>query len=1160
MIEQFQEMPKGMQIAMAVMGGTSLLGIAAMIDSRALIVVAIGLVLIAFLVVLWRLYLKWRARQRAKALSGQIGQNASSAPSAVNDPARRARLDDLRQNFQKGVSKFQAAGKDLYSLPWYVVCGEPGSGKTEAVRHCNVGFPPGLQDEMQGAGGTLNMHWWFTNHAVLLDTAGKLLFSEAPPGSTNEWQEFLGMLRKARPNCPINGLLLVIPSESLVKDSFEDIQKKAGKIARQLDVIQRTLDVRFPVFVLITKCDLINGFREFFSGIKDPQLQHQMTGWSNPDPLDTPFRPDAVDTHLGEVVRRISRRRLGLLRDPIPVEAGGRRVDEVDALFALPSSVAALAPRLRKYLETIFVAGEWSSKPLFLRGIYFTSALTEGAALDAELASALGVPVDNLPEGKAWERERSFFLRDLFLQKVFKERGLVTRATNTKQLLRRRQWIFGGVAVTGLALLVLFSVLGRNALRRSIGDELGYWQAAARPDDWTREGLWRPIVTASQGFQGNDIIRVPSGEETLVRYHALLQKRVEQDLRIPWIFKPLEAVALRANPNRRRAQRILFEAGVVKPLVVAARETLQGGAPWTPLTTSQLAALVHLEGQIHLRDLPGFNTDIAAEEFFDPLLGPWLQDIPERGAIEESLLQVFEWTYARGGDGVGKWPSPGLTAGVTLRENLPIRRGFESLEAAVNDTQRSQEQAFALIRDGRLTVVRLVDAETAFLRAASLPRSATAWQDEVVRAWTELDARRAPVLDLIERGRAATGVEAFTLEGGYRAVVDRVRGEAVRASEILNRAILAQRAAAEAAERASSGPEASFRLYSDIRRRLTALDQTVATILERSMPASEQAQLQELDMNALRAAADGTPSFAARAGVYADAMARLGVAATSGDGLIGRLADTVGRQASALVTIREQADKYDGPRRSEFGVAVRNLLDAGEAAGVQGLLQAYRRELEAAFAPTIGFPLGTGAPLTPAAFRTTLQTAERAAQDAAAQGLPAEPRRLLDPAFERARTVAAFGQLLVGPGGESQKVRVLLVRDRDQQATIERVLGPGQRQLLSRVYRSARIAGRDFRTVSADGQTVLELALAEAPPDLELSTTADPKPTPDARHTFSGGWGILRLLQDASVRRPDGRQWETVVRVTDAEGEMALALIVEFERGLPPVAEWPSAR
>ena len=76
-----------------------------------------------------------------------------------------------------------------------------------------------------------------------------------------------------------------------------------------------------------------------------------------------------------------------------------------------------LAPRLRRYLETIFVAGEWSAKPVFLRGIYFTSSMREGKALDEAIALATGLPLDQLPEDRSWEKNRAFFLRDLFRRK-----------------------------------------------------------------------------------------------------------------------------------------------------------------------------------------------------------------------------------------------------------------------------------------------------------------------------------------------------------------------------------------------------------------------------------------------------------------------------------------------------------------------------------------------------------------------------------------------------------------------------------------------------------------------------------------------------------------------------------------------------------------------
>jgi hypothetical protein len=206
----------------------------------------------------------------------------------------------------------------------------------------------------------------------------------------------------------------------------------------------------------------MEGFREFSDYITDPLLQHQMFGWSNPDPLDAAFRPELVEQFLNTVADRVRRRRLALLREGAAAARGGetqtffrssfdtgrtaaRRVDDVNSVFALPASLMRLAPRLQRYLETIFVAGEWSAKPIFLRGIYFTSSMREGSALDEALALATNVSVDELPESGRSE-SRAFFLRDFFNEKVFREGGLVTRATNTLKMLRQRRLAIFGTA------------------------------------------------------------------------------------------------------------------------------------------------------------------------------------------------------------------------------------------------------------------------------------------------------------------------------------------------------------------------------------------------------------------------------------------------------------------------------------------------------------------------------------------------------------------------------------------------------------------------------------------------------------------------------------------------------------------------------------------
>jgi hypothetical protein len=645
-------------------GGAAALGSASYLIYRVaspqlLYYISIGTLLVAVLMggFYWLLQ-KYRQR-KAKPMERGLRDNLAATPQGVAEPARRARLDDIRKNFEDGVEKFKSAGKNLYSLPWYVLVGEPGSGKTEAIRHCNVGFPPGLQDQLQGVGGTINMNWWFTNHAVVLDTAGRLMFEEVDPGATNEWREFLKLLRTNRPNCPINGMLLCIPADSLIKDTADTLERKGAKIAQQLDQIQRALSVRFPVFVMITKCDLINGFREFFEDITDPTLQHQMMGWSNPAPLDESFNPELVTDHLQTVAARLKRRRLGLLLDPVNAEdPSARRTDQVDALYALPHSLMTIAPRLRRYLEMIFVAGEWSAKPLFLRGIYFTSSMREGSALDAELAEVLGVPVESLPEGKVWQRDRAYFLRDLFMNKVFREKGLVTNATNAKRHQRRRKAVVLASGFLAVVALGLFTWWGISSFQKSIGAESQYWAAAAKTDKWDENNYWVPIVSPefpgspNYPYGGSNEIKLADGSTVLVgKFHYDTMKLVQSDIKVPWVFSLASVFGSDINANRRQAQAALFEAGVIRPLVDSARRLiLKPGAKWSPKATAALLQLVLLEKQ-------GAYSAEAGRIDPNALFQYVLKDAQDYKNYRQNDLrnfnEVMDWTY---GAGQQLWP------------------------------------------------------------------------------------------------------------------------------------------------------------------------------------------------------------------------------------------------------------------------------------------------------------------------------------------------------------------------------------------------------------------------------------------------------------------------------------------------------------------------
>jgi len=597
------------------------------------IILLAGALAVSLLLMLLRAIGRYGRKRRARPLEAGLAENVARMPQGVSKAEHRAQLDDLRRKFAEGIETFRAAGKNLYEIPWYLIVGEPGSGKTEAVRHCHVGFPPGLHRELQGAGGTINMDWWFTNHGVILDTAGRLLFEDVPAGSTSEWQECLRLLATHRPGCPINGLILVIPADSLITDTAEEIERKAGRLAGQLDVIQRALGVRFPAFILVTKCDLVNGFREFFENVDDPELQHQMLGWSNPADLDTPFDPSQVDAHLSSLVSRLEQRRYGLLLDPAPSgDPSASRIDQVDALYAFPDSLQRILPRLRQYLQMIFVGGEWSAKPLFLRGIYFTSAMREGSALDAELADALGVPVEQLPDGRVWERERAYFLRDVFTEKVFRESGLVTRAVRVVRQYRRRKAAVLAAGIMAAALLAGFTAYGWITFRSALGKRLEYFRkVAVEPEDgsrvWERdsrsgEWLFSPIVLreaettwSSFYYQDREVVPVGSAYLTPLAFHEQLKRINEEPIHLPAVFW-VAAVGQGLTDGCRKAQRILFERSVPLPLVLAVREKMAAAEPrdWSPPEETG-PPVVPLEGDSTTTGSDEGRTADAAKDF-----------------------------------------------------------------------------------------------------------------------------------------------------------------------------------------------------------------------------------------------------------------------------------------------------------------------------------------------------------------------------------------------------------------------------------------------------------------------------------------------------------------------------------------------------------------
>ena len=419
---------------------------------------------VAVLAVLWLLgasRLAWALLKRRRANAALLkGMGAGPSAVAKEEAVLQERFEQALQLLRKAPGSKAGVlqgGASLYELPWYVFVGAPGSGKTTALLNAGLNFP--LADKLgqasvRGVGGTRNCEWWFTNEAVLVDTAGRYATQDSDKDTdAAAWGTFLDLLRKARPRRPINGVLLTVSVQDLLATTPEQRKEQAARLRGRMQELQQRLGVRAPVYVLVTKCDLLAGFNETF-GAMGKEERDQVFGFT------FALAQGAGDEVLGSFAseyaaleKRLRERLIERMEaEPDPLKRA--------TVFAFPQQFAGLKGLLGAHLETVFGgSGNLDERPL-LRGVYFTSGTQEGTPIDRVLgALARTFGVERRMPAPAAAKGKSYFLNRLLKNVVFAEQGLVgSNAAVDKRNARLRWAGLGAIWLAAVALLVGWGV------------------------------------------------------------------------------------------------------------------------------------------------------------------------------------------------------------------------------------------------------------------------------------------------------------------------------------------------------------------------------------------------------------------------------------------------------------------------------------------------------------------------------------------------------------------------------------------------------------------------------------------------------------------------------------------------------------------------------
>lgn len=498
-----------------------------------------------------------------RLMESLAAQHKPVGPQAA--PESAAELAQLTTRMREAMAvlrKLRTGGRGgIYQLPWYMIIGTSRTGKSTALTRSGLKFP--LAGSMGtgpvgGTGITAYCDWWFTDEAVLIDTAGRYTTQDdnAQVDQTG-WTAFLRLLRRHRRRRPVNGVILAVSVTDLLRHDEAWRAAYVAALRARLKDLHEQLGLRFPVYVLVTKCDLLAGFVEFFDTLSREErgqvwgMTFQPEAPSN-DPLQPPGALAAFPAEFDLLEGRLQSRVLARMQ-------AERDLERRALIYRFPQQFAGIRDVLGTFLGEVFTPNRYEQAAL-LRGVYFSSGTQEGTPLDrvmSALAASFGVDRQALAPhgagGAAGLEGRSYFLTRVLRDVMFPEAEL---AGINHALERRRRWMQWG-ALGGA--VMLFGLLVAGMIGSYLRNDAYIKDMAVRTADLSRRmaaaGPVVPVLDAARALPGGYADRDHSppwlmrfglyqgdklGEAARIAYRRLLQEallprvqgRMEERLRI----------------------------------------------------------------------------------------------------------------------------------------------------------------------------------------------------------------------------------------------------------------------------------------------------------------------------------------------------------------------------------------------------------------------------------------------------------------------------------------------------------------------------------------------------------------------------------------------------------------------------------------------------
>ncbi|MFJ4156887.1 type VI secretion system membrane subunit TssM [Pseudomonas sp. NPDC089752] len=424
-----------------------------------------SLVLVLVPLLCWLFVLRARFRR--------LQAERQQAVAAEMDPALPF-VHAQEKALSQGLARYldNAGGlRALYRLPWYLVLGDEQAGKSSFIDCTDQSFSLTRIDKVQTRGRqalalAYPVGWWISNDAVIIDPPGAFISQDTPARSPSSdssdaepsvpsgtqaklWQHLLDWLQRNRGQRTLNGLLLVVDLPALLHGTVVQRTALAHVLRTRLYEASGQLGARLPLYVVLSKFDLLDGFDEFYAKLSAAK-RDSLLGFT--------FKLDAVDTfdawlgEYGEHYDRLLEQLFEQVIDQLNVQGGHASRSR---LYSLHGQLLGLRPILLSFLRETLASDRFTT-PALVRGVYWSSVVQQGDLRNAFVREA-AQPYKTKPpllEGKAQGKALTYFIQQAFGRVIYKEAGLAGDNVRVARSKRRLLWVGSSVGLLAFCVAI----------------------------------------------------------------------------------------------------------------------------------------------------------------------------------------------------------------------------------------------------------------------------------------------------------------------------------------------------------------------------------------------------------------------------------------------------------------------------------------------------------------------------------------------------------------------------------------------------------------------------------------------------------------------------------------------------------------------------------